>query len=218
MGYHRAGFDIVGVDNRPQPRYPFTFHQGDALAWLERHGADGYDVIHASPPCQAYATSATGRTARRKDQQRKGEQLALVPRHADLVAAVRAALEATGLPYVIENVPGAPLIDPIVLCGSSFELDVRRHRLFESNVRLFAPACKHSRQSARFDSSDTRMAPGRARVVSVFGNPNHAGDLDLRRRAMGIEWMDNHELTQAIPPAYTEHLGRQLVAHLCPTV
>ena len=118
MGYHRAGFDdITGVDIKPMPRYPFKFIQGDALEYLAAHGAE-YDVIHASPPCQAYSIMQHANHMR-KD-------------HPDLVDSVRDALKQTGKPWIIENVPGAPLIDPILLCGLSFGLRVIRHRLFES--------------------------------------------------------------------------------------
>lgn len=197
MGYHRAGFEVVGVDIRPQPRYPFEFHQADALTFP----LDGFDAIHASPPCQGYSTQTADRF-----------------RHQRLIPQVRAHLQASGLPYVIENVEGArlELHNPIRLCGSSFRLDLRRHRYFESNVALLAPPCDHSWQTPRFRSLDMSMVRrGRlATVVGVHGHINYPGEFALRCQAMGIDWMTNEELVEAIPPAYTEYLGRQLLAAL----
>lgn len=196
-GYERAGFDVVGVDNRPQPRYPFEFHQADALTFP----FDGFDVIHASPPCQHYSTVAGDA------RQNHGAS------YPDLIEAIRGRLRGWGGPYVIENVINSPLIDPVRLCGSSFGLDLRRHRLFESNVNLRVPPCDHAWQTPRFQSLDGNMVKrGRlASVVGVHGNCNYAGEFALRCKAMGIDWMTNAELTQAIPPVYTECLGRQLV-------
>jgi DNA (cytosine-5)-methyltransferase 1 len=193
MGYHRAGFDIVGVDNRPQPRYPFPFIQADAMTFP----LDGYDAIHASPPCQAYSESTA-----------KFRAEGVV--YPDLIAATRDRLDATGLPWVIENVPGAPMRADYVLCGSMFGLlGLIRHRWFETSWRGFAMAlaCRHD-----------------FRAVTVVGHgPNSHSwwyrSLDGRsrwnadcRRAMGIEWMNRGELSQAIPPAYTEWIGTQLLA------
>src|SRR5262252_358856 len=127
MGYWRAGFDVTGVDVVPQPSYPFTFVQADALAYP----LDGFDAVHASPPCQAYSV-ATG-NARRGD-------------HVDLYEPVRRRLEASGLPWVIENVIGAPYRQGVVLCGSMFGLRVRRHRNFEASFLMLAPACDHATQ------------------------------------------------------------------------
>ena len=130
MGYHRAGFEVVGVDNRPQPNYPFEFWQRDALLVLRTCDPFDFDAIHASPPCQAF--TAYQRTCNVGD-------------YPDLIAPVRELLKATGLPYVIENVHGAPLLESVVLCGSQFDLDVQRHRLFETNWPLDAPwqGCRH---------------------------------------------------------------------------
>lgn len=202
-GYHRAGFDVVGVDIAPQPRYPFEFHQADALEYLADHGRE-FDVIHASPPCQHYSTVSG--TAKRHHG-------ATFP---DLIAPTRALLVELGVPYVIENVINAPLIDPVRYCGSSFGLDLRRHRLFESNVDLVAPPCDHGWQTPRFRSLDGRMAKAGklASVVGVHGNINYAGEFPLRCRAMGIDWMTNAELVEAIPPAFTEHIGAQLIERL----
>lgn len=205
VGYSRAGFDVVGVDIAAQPRYPFEFHRADALEFVAEHGYE-FDAIHASPPCQHFST-ASG-----KAKKHHGAS------YPDLIAPTRGALVATGLPYVIENVEFArhALVDPVRYCGSSFGLDVRRHRLFESNVELIAPACDHGWQTPRFRSLDSRIVKrgGLASVVGVHGNCNYAGEFEVRCRAMGIDWMTNAELVEAIPPAYTEHIGTQLLAHL----
>jgi DNA (cytosine-5)-methyltransferase 1 len=142
VGYSRAGFNVVGVDIRPQPSYPFTLVVGDALEYVRKFGWQ-YSAIHASPPCQSF-------TAYRRKGHGVGEG------YPDLITATRDALMATHRPYVLENVPGAPLVDPIRLCGSSFRLDVRRHRLFESNVPLTAPPCDHGWQTPRFAQATNR--------------------------------------------------------------
>lgn len=195
MGYHRAGFDVWGVDINPQPNYPFAFSQYDALEWLKRCDLSRFDAIHASPPCQAF-------TAYRRRGNGVGDS------YPDLIAPVRAALEATGLPYVIENVVGAPLRDPVQLCGSSFGLDIRRHRLFETNWPCVAPPCNHAWQTPRFPPATNRT--NLRRTVEVGAYRCHR----LAPAAMGIDWMSNDELSEAIPPAYTEWIGRQLAAHI----
>lgn len=203
MGYHRAGFDVIGIDNRPQPNYPFPFIQADALN--PPVDLRAFDAIHTSPPCQ-FATTASGRARKAGTQ------------YLNLISDTRHMLEAAGVPYVIENVEHARrhLHNPVRLCGSSFGLDLRRHRLFESNMAILTPPCDHSWQTPRFQSLDSRMAKaGRlASVVGVHGHCNYAGELELRKAAMGIDWMTSDELSQSIPPAYTEHIGRQLVDHL----
>ena len=188
VGYHRAGFDVVGVDIAPQNSYPFEFHQADALA----HPLDGFDAIHASPPCQSF-------TAYR----RKGHGVG--GGYPDLIPQTRARLEASGLPYVIENVYGAPLRGAVMLCGSSFGLDVRRHRYFESNIQLEAPPCDHAWQMPRFAPASNRTNQRRTVEVGVWRIP-----LSVQSDAMGIDWMTLRELSEAIPPAYAEHIGRQL--------
>ena len=205
MGYHRAGLDVVGVDLVEQPHYPFEFHRRDALEALQdRDFLAGFDAIHTSPVCKGYST--VGATARRHH----GAE------HPNQIPAVRSRLIAAGLPYVIENVVGAPLIQPVQLCGSSFGLDVRRHRLFEATFGLNVPPCDHYWQRPRFRSLDSRMVRRGelASVVGVHGNTQYAGEFGLRCTAMDIDWMTNAELTQAIPPAYTEFIGKQLMAHL----
>jgi len=189
VGYDRAGFDVTGVDIVPQPRYPFRHIVADALTFP----LDGFDVIHASPPCQAY--SITQRLTGRID-------------HPDLVAPLRERLRASGVPYIIENVVGAPLVDPFMLCGTMFGLRVFRHRLFESNVWLMAfPHLPHRSHGASVKYGD---------YVSVYGHD--AGPCRGVKRsqtlwpaAMGIAWMNRAELAQAIPPAYTEWLGSRML-------
>ena len=193
VGYHRAGFDVTGVDHVSQPRYPFPdFHIDDALAYLEDYGHT-FDAIHASPPCQSF-------TAYRRKGHGVGDG------YPDLIEPVREMLVGLGLPYVIENVGGAPLHQPIRLCGSSFGLDVRRHRFFESNVPMAPPPCDHGWQTPRFTPASNRTNLRRTVEVGVWRIP-----LDVQQRAMGIDWMTLPELSEAIPPAYSEWIGTQLL-------
>ena len=195
VGYKRAGFYVVGVDLHPQPRYPFEFVQGDALEYL-RENWMRFDAIHASPPCQAHTAI---------NHAKKGCIVSLVD-------DTRAELERIGLPYVLENVPGAPMRNAIMLCGTMFGLDVIRHRLFDSNMLLHAPpqGCRH-----RGSVSD-------GTYVSVHGGgqrSTHAIPYAEQRKrwedAMGIGWMGTRkELVNAIPPGYTEYIGHQLMALL----
>lgn len=202
MGYHRAGFDVVGVDLYPQPRYPFAFIQADAIEHLSEAIDKFYpfnyvDAIHASPPCQRWSTKT-------KDKEM----------HPDLITPLRELLEVIDevkIPWVIENVPGAPL-EGISLCGSSFGLGVRRHRVFESNIPLDDLPCRHSWQKPRFKVYD-HGKHYYAGTVPVFGT----GGGKARERwgeAMGIDWMTDAELAEAIPPAYTQFIGAQLIAHM----
>ncbi|MCW3039446.1 MAG: hypothetical protein JWM31_1351 [Solirubrobacterales bacterium] len=197
-GYARAGFDVLGIDIAPQPNYPHRFIQADALDYLRyTPNLDGVAAIHASPPCQT-------RTAYRRRGAGVGDG------YEDLIAETQDLLRALGLPYVIENVPTAPLRDPVIYCGSSFGLDVRRHRLFEANFPLAAPPCNHAaQQPGRFPGATNRAPMSRATVeVGVWRIP-----LDVQKRAMGIDWdITLRELSEAIPPAYTEHIGQQLYA------
>lgn len=197
MGYHRAGFEVVGVDIAPQPRYPFEHHVGDALEYLAAH-ADEFDAVHASPPCQTF--TAYGRS----------DTTGWTEGYLDFLPQTQAALRELGKPYIIENVVGAP-IDGIMLCGSSFGLDVRRHRLFESNVPMLAPPCDHAWQTPRFTPASNRENLRSTVEVGVWRIP-----LDVQRKAMGIDWMELRELSEAIPPAYTEWLGAQLLSALVP--
>lgn len=186
MGYHRAGFDVVGVDIEPQTNYPFDFVQADAIEYLMRDGKR-FDAIHASPPCQAYSNAA-------KIMKRK---------HPELIEATRAAMPAK--PWVIENVEGSPLIDPIMLCGGMFGLGTYRHRLFESSVRIIAP--EHMEHDKRTTKMGRPPKPGE--MMHVVGN---FSGVAAARVAMGIDWMTRDELREAIPPAYTEWIGRQLLS------
>jgi DNA (cytosine-5)-methyltransferase 1 len=207
VGYALAGFDVIGVDIEPQPNYPFDFHQGDALTTLDKllmcrkRDDSNFVAVHASPPCQGYSTQTADKN-----------------RHLRLIVPVRERLQRLGLPYVIENVEGArkSLLEPVRLCGSGFGLDLRRHRYFESNWGVVGKPCNHSWQTPRFRSLDMSMVrKGRlASVVGVHGHINYVGEFPLRCAAMGIDWMTNEELVEAIPPAYTHFVGEQLLAHL----
>ncbi len=195
VGYHRAGFEVVGVDIEPQPNYPFEFHQADAFEF----SIEGFDAVHASPLCKMHTALAS---------------LHPDADYVDQITPLRPLLVATGLPWVIENVEGAPLIDPILICGSMFDplLDVRRHRLFENNWGMPDPTwpCRHKLWAPRFPPEDRRMKR-MSRVVGVYGGGRYAGSDALREQAMEIDWMRRDELTQAIPPRYTEWIGTQLL-------
>jgi DNA (cytosine-5)-methyltransferase 1 len=204
MGYHRAGFEVVGVDIKPQPRYPFEFYREDALWTLQTlwqwgslgpYELEDFVAIHASPPCQRYTIA--------QNASKNAEA------HPDLVPPVRALLAKTRLPYVIENVKGAPMVNAVELCGASFGLghdgfELRRHRLFECSFPVMVPPCQH----------------GSLPAAPVFG---HNAGRDFIRRygrgynakakaaAMGIDWMNRDEVSEAIPPAFTEHIGGYLM-------
>jgi DNA (cytosine-5)-methyltransferase 1 len=210
MGYHRAGFDeIVGVDIKPQPRYPFRFELADAMTYP----LDGFDAIHASPPCQ-FATTASN-----------GWQSRLGPaseRHIDLLTPTRERLIASGVPWVIENVPGAPMRDYMQLCGLSFGLKVKRHRWFESSVAFLVPPCGDHTQDfvICFGGGVRGRTHQIGRTTKGKGGPilrRPTLTLEVGRSAMGINWMDRHELSQAIPPAYTEYIGKTLLKAMIPT-
>lgn len=189
MGYHNAGFEVVGVDIEPQRHYPFEFHQGDALTYLAEHGHE-FDALAGSPPCQAWtlAQRIQGRT------------------HPDLIEPMRRLFQESGLPYVIENVEGAPLLNPIMLCGAMFPgLGTYRHRLFESNIPIQVPA--HPEHKVPTTKMGRTPKPGE--FMHVVGNFSGVAQA---KAAMGIGWMVRDELREAIPPAYTEFIGRQLLA------
>ena len=203
MGYHRAGFEVVGVDIEPQPRYPFTFIQDDALTvtgdWCD------FDAIHASPPCQAHVQWNN------LNEVKYGARV----EHADLIEPTRELLRSSGLPYVIENVVGAPLENSVMLCGSHFGLNVRRHRLFESNMLLLRePGCMHTGQElAVYGKLDGRRIWTRADGSHVRA----AASLEQAKAAMGIDWMQTwDELRESIPPDYTAYIGSQLYAQHVP--
>ncbi len=220
MGWYLAGSRPIGVDNRPMPRYPFEFHEADALEYALEHGHE-FDVIHASPPCQDASIMRRGRWQDRK--------------HPRLICATRIILQWLGKPYVIENVMGAALRDPVLLCGTQFGLrtrhgaQLRRHRLFELSWPLDAllPAHYHKPGVSVIGVYGGGQHPQRRRVPATIGVYGHSGGsssrdyLDYscftvqdRRDAMRIEWMTGAELSQAVPPAYTEFIGRQLMKQL----
>lgn len=201
MGYHRAGFDVVGVDIEDQPDYPFEFHQADAMTFE----LDGFDAIHASPPCQG----ETSLKVLWKDREYERLLIPMLDRFASL-----------DVPWVVENVDNAdgPVgAYKVRLCGSSFGLRVRRHRWFWSNVGFLVPSCDHRSQAGRlvgvYGASDGAHEdgfkhPGRKR------GPRQATTIEARE-VMDMPWVTKRRgLTNAIPPAYTEHLGWQLMAHV----
>ena len=198
MGYHRAGFEVVGVDINPQPHYPFEFHQADAL----EYPLDGFDVIHASPPCQKWSKASY--------IHRKNGKI-----YRDYLTPTRKRLQQWGGVWVIENVIHAPLIDPIRLCGLMFDLKVFRHRDFESSISLEKP--DHvSHKGKKIGEGYFSVAGGAGRWKSwgtVYRNISK-GTAGEWRDAMGISWMTRKELTQAIPPAYTKFIGKQLMKML----
>lgn len=195
MGYSRAGFEVVGVDIAPQPNYPFEFVQMDALAALALLSAKKYAGVHASPPCQGYMRGSTS----------TGDKY---PR---LIEPVRQMLRALGVPYVIENiVPARPhLLDPITLCGEMFGLDVIRHRLFETSFGAVAPHHpKHRGRVRGWRHGEYFDGP----YVAVYGKGGGKASLSEAQAAMGIEWIDDYDaIVEAIPPAYTEFVGTQLM-------
>lgn len=201
MGYHRAGFTVIGVDIEPQPHYPFRFVQDEAISFCRKHGFL-FDFIHGSPPCQVHSSL----------------QPFASDHHVNLIPSTRAAMRSTGKPYVIENVVGAPLIDPIMLCGSAFDdLYVLRHRLFESSQPLRGVQCDHEGQAQRspgfrtFRRSDGEYRKPRSPVLTIHGLGSQGEPVAVMRKVMGVHWMTQKELVQAIPPAYTEYLGNQVV-------
>lgn len=206
MGYARSGFEVVGVDLHPQKNYPFAFIQHDALTLDPRFMAS-FDAIHASPPCQGY-------TSMRHAPGAKG-----APR---LIGETRTMLERTGLPWIIENVEEAraEMRNPLTLCGSMFDLGtqgcrLQRHRLFESNVAISAPStCQHDERpviGVYGGHARNRSAAHGGRGTRDVWEGGHRAAMS---QAMGMTWATCSEMSEAIPPAYTEHLGRQLMAHL----
>jgi hypothetical protein len=198
MGYHRAGFDVVGVDLAPQPDYPFTFIQGDALDFLAAHWRD-FDAVHASPPCQASTALTKGTN--------KGRE------YVQLIPETRRLLRATGLPTVIENVQGSDLRRDLTLCGEMFGLGVIRHRYFEvSGFDAVAPQHKQHRGRVRGWRHGTYYD---GPYVAVYGDGGGKGSVTEWQAAMGIDWTaDRKAIAEAIPPAYSEHIGTQLLAHI----
>jgi DNA (cytosine-5)-methyltransferase 1 len=191
MGYHRAGFEVVGVDIKPQPRYPFEFHQADAIEFVREHGQE-FDAIHASPPCQLYSTTAALHTNKN---------------YPDLVPATRYALEQLDKPWVIENVIGSPLRWGVILCGVMFGLKTFRHRCFESRDFMWQP--EHKKHPEVIGRRGEGVSP--SGYCNPCGHPKMAGQGQKWKEALQIDWMTIRELTQAIPPAYTEFIGKQLM-------
>ena len=192
MGLHRAGFDVTGVDHNDQPNYPFHFRQANALSYP----LDGFDFIWASPPCQAYSIASASQRVRGKE-------------YADLIEPIRKRLVASGIPWVIENVPGSPIRADLILCGSQFNLRVIRHRLFECSFPIFVltPPCNHP--------PDPVVVVGHG--TTSWARKKNGGKCHTskeKRAAMGIQWTTREELSQAIPPAYSEFIGRQAIAAL----
>ena len=201
MGYWRAGFDVVGYDINPQPNYPFAFHQLDVMGWdgYENHWWEDFDAIHASPPCQSYSTMSN----------RHGSD------ELELIAPVREMLRATGLPYVIENVTGARphMESPIMIHGGQLGMRVYRPRLFESNV-ILTPPPKASIPENPVAVYGRQPGNGRLLWTRNDGSELRAATLDEAREAMGMPWASWNGCREAIPPAYTEFIGRQLIQQL----
>jgi len=192
-----AGFEVHGVDLKHGKRYPYTYLRADALDVLRNDEfIQQFDVIHASPPCQTFSITQHLRNAQGNTTSK-----------LDLLEPVRNLLLASGKPYVIENVKGAPLIHPAQVCGSSFNLKVRRHRLFESNMAVKGTVCKHKEQG---------------KPVGIYGSMRDeipqgghtAKTMEQANESMGIDWMIWKELVEAIPPLYTEYIGRQVMERL----
>jgi DNA (cytosine-5)-methyltransferase 1 len=192
-GYQMAGFHVTGIDNRPQPRYAGdAFVQADALEYVAEHGHE-FDAIHASPPCQGYS----------KARKLQGNHNPM------LIEPIRELLRASGKPYVIENVKGAPLQNAIMLVGSMFGLRTMRPRLFECSFAMpfmlaYSPSARHAKMG---------RPPKDGEYVHAVG---HMSNVPYCANAMGIDWMVQGELAEAIPPAYTEWIGHHLMAAVRP--
>jgi DNA (cytosine-5)-methyltransferase 1 len=197
MGLHRAGFDVVGVDLAPQPRYPFPFIQADALSLY----TSGFDFIWASPPCQRFSDL--------------GHRNGNADEWPDLIESTRALLKRSGALYTIENVERAPLINPVMLCGTMFPgLRVLRHRLFEANFTIAQPPHGRHPKVHTFDKRKSHF--GKTNEMTDFVQVTGGGNctVSARRDAMGIDWMQQKELNEAIPPAYAEHIGCAAISRL----
>lgn len=191
-GYAKAGFDVTGIDVKHGKRYPHTYIRGDVRDYLTIEFLSQFDVIAASPPCQTFSATKHLRNAQGKSTSK-----------VNMIPEVRDALIASGKPYVIENVPGAPLINPIQLCGSGFGLKVRRHRLFESNIALIGNTCHHKEQGKPVGIYGSMRD-------EIPGGGHTAKTMEEANSAMGINWMIWGELVESIPPAYTQFIGEQI--------
>jgi DNA (cytosine-5)-methyltransferase 1 len=191
-GYLLGGLDVVGVDNKPQKRYPMKFILGDAIEYILNNYKD-YDAIHASPPCQEYSTS----TIQWKLEGKK---------YPDMVGETRIALQSTGLPFIIENVPNSPLIDPIILNGSVFGLLVHRKRLFECNFFVEQPKIPLTKSPIKMGR--------RVKEGDIIQPVGHFIGVEYAKKQMEIDWMIGQELSQAIPPAYTKYISPFLIAEI----
>ncbi|MER6508257.1 DNA cytosine methyltransferase [Nonomuraea sp. NPDC001636] len=198
MGYHLAGFEVTGVDIAPQPRYPFAFIQANALDVLEdRTFLAGFDFIHASPPCQGHSPL---NAYNHKD-------------YPDLIPATRQALRKAGRPYVIENVIQAPLIDPVVLCGAMFGLRLYRHRAFEVGGGFAFTAPPHPQHHARCVRNG--YLPSEGQFMTITGGRHSEAWRAKASEVMRVPWTRTiREVCEAIPPAYTHHIGQAIHAHL----
>lgn len=213
VGLHRAGFDVIGLDIKPQPRYPFRFVRGDALN--PPFDLSQFGFIWASPPCQAHTSLKNMHNAKT---------------HADLIPATRAMLRASGKPWCMENVPGAATLNPhVMLCGTMFGLgtgdaELRRHRLFEMSdpLLILTPPCSHYERGRVYGVYGGHGRDRRRTVVGVYGSAGGKSVRDgtqpfstaERAEAMGIDWMTGNELSQAIPPAYAEFIGKSFLSFL----
>jgi len=192
-GYEQAGFDVTGVDITEQPRHKGKFIKSDAIEYLKANYKK-YDAVHASPPCQEYSMSSLQfRVAGKK--------------YDDLISVTRDALIKTGLPYIIENVPGSPLINPITLCGLMFGMKTYRHRLFESNIYLKSP--KHDKHI----HANAKMGR-KVKDDEFIQYVGHFSGVKLVQEMTGLYWLGQKELAQSIPPQYTKYLGEQLINFL----
>lgn len=203
-GYRRAGFTrIIGVDIKHQPRFPvyldrFQFIQADAIEYLRAHGNE-FDAIHASPPCQAHSAL--------RHLHPENDYECFIDRTRDLLAILP-------VPWVIENVMGAPLRTPVMLCGSAFGLKVRRHRIFESNIQLRGTSCRHKEQGAPIDVSGTGGQRVNRRKDDHGGACNKPKNQAHAQMLMEMPWANRYGISQAIPPAYTEFIGKQLISFI----
>lgn len=202
MGYARAGFEVVGVDIDPQPAYPFEFHQADAIEYVTDHWRE-FDAIHASPPCQVHSTLSKGNATRGVGRE-----------HVDLIDRTRAALDAAGLPYIIENVISAPVRPDLTLCGLMFGLRVFRHRLFElGGWTALAP--EHPTHRGHRVAGWRHGKKYEGDMVAVYGDGGGKGSVEDWQDALGIDWTRSRlSLAEAIPPAMTQYIGERLMKEL----